>query len=471
MGVAKSERSASFSEHEGFYGSPLPHGRGRCAWPVYSFTQSHHPHPYPSPQGGGKNGAHLPVSLLSRYTVRMTDGLILHPDHKTRCWWPGTDPFYVAYHDTEWGVPEFDDRALFEKLILDGFQAGPVLDHHPAQARELPPGLRGLRSGGDRPLRPGAGRGADARHRHRAQPRQDRGDDCGRARLARHPGARRLLALPVGFRRRPAGPDQPRKPRGRADRKPRSRGRISKALKAEGFNFVGPTIVYAFMQAVGMVNDHLTGCFRHAECAALAEKPLMAKEPRVWQRMLSGRRLNLLDPSPLDVELDDIAHGLARVARWNGQTVGGHIFSVAQHSLLVEAIADHLDPEMSRELASRGAAARCARIRDRRHHLAVQGGDRRCLQGHRGGPARRHPPPFRPAGRSPPPRSSASSSRPTGRRPFSRRRISPASPARRRSSIFGRPEPLPRDGADSARALAGGRGGGALSPESHGGFG
>jgi len=74
----------------------------------------------------------------------------------------------------------------------------------------------------------------------------------------------------------------------------------------------------------------------------------MAKEPRVWQRMLSGRRLNLLDPSPLDVELDDIAHGLARVARWNGQTIGGHIFSVAQHSLLVEAIADHLNPEMPR---------------------------------------------------------------------------------------------------------------------------
>lgn len=74
----------------------------------------------------------------------------------------------------------------------------------------------------------------------------------------------------------------------------------------------------------------------------------MAKEPRVWQRMLSGRRLNLLDPSPLDVELDDIAHGLARVARWNGQTVGTHIFSVAQHSLLVEAIASHLNPDMPR---------------------------------------------------------------------------------------------------------------------------
>ena len=69
------------------------------------------------------------------------------------------------------------------------------------------------------------------------------------------------------------------------------------------------------------------------------------KELRAWQRMLSGRRLDLLDPSPLDVELDDIAHGLARVARWNGQTAGDHIFSVAQHCLLVEAIAAHLEPE------------------------------------------------------------------------------------------------------------------------------
>ena len=59
---------------------------------------------------------------------------------------------------------------------------------------------------------------------------------------------------------------------------------------------------------------------------------------RVWQRMLSGRRLNLIDPSPLDIEIADIAHGLARVARWNGQTKGAHIFSVAQHTLLVEAV-------------------------------------------------------------------------------------------------------------------------------------
>jgi 5'-nucleotidase len=68
-----------------------------------------------------------------------------------------------------------------------------------------------------------------------------------------------------------------------------------------------------------------------------ATKPSPA-QPRVWQRMLSGRRLDLLDPSPLDVEIADIAHGLARVARWNGQTSGAHIFSVAQHTLLVEAV-------------------------------------------------------------------------------------------------------------------------------------
>ncbi|MBV8323773.1 MAG: HD family hydrolase, partial [Hyphomicrobiales bacterium] len=68
--------------------------------------------------------------------------------------------------------------------------------------------------------------------------------------------------------------------------------------------------------------------------AALSCEPF-----RAWQRMLSGRRLDLLDPSPLDVEIADIAHGLARVARWNGQTEGAHIFSVAQHSLLVETIA------------------------------------------------------------------------------------------------------------------------------------
>src|SRR5256884_7542308 len=70
--------------------------------------------------------------------------------------------------------------------------------------------------------------------------------------------------------------------------------------------------------------------------------------PRAWQRMLSGRRLDLLNPSPLDIEIEDIAHGLARVARWNGQTKGAHAFSVAQHSLLVEQIASHFEPDLDR---------------------------------------------------------------------------------------------------------------------------
>jgi len=68
--------------------------------------------------------------------------------------------------------------------------------------------------------------------------------------------------------------------------------------------------------------------------------------PRAWQRMLSGRRLDLIDPSPLDIEIEDIAHGLARVARWNGQTTGRHAFSVAQHTLVVDAVVDRTAPEI-----------------------------------------------------------------------------------------------------------------------------
>ena len=74
-----------------------------------------------------------------------------------------------------------------------------------------------------------------------------------------------------------------------------------------------------------------------------------AEAPRAWQRMLSGRRLDLLDPSPLDVEIEDIAHGLARVARWNGQTTGEHAFSVAQHSLVVEDICRKLAPDWDKK--------------------------------------------------------------------------------------------------------------------------
>jgi 5'-deoxynucleotidase YfbR-like HD superfamily hydrolase len=94
---------------------------------------------------------------------------------------------------------------------------------------------------------------------------------------------------------------------------------------------------------------------KRSDVAAVADQAQRARsaarpssEPRAWQRMLSGRRLDLLDPSPLDVELEDIAHGLARVARWNGQTKGAHIFSVAQHCLLVEALARLRVPRLDR---------------------------------------------------------------------------------------------------------------------------
>ncbi len=83
-----------------------------------------------------------------------------------------------------------------------------------------------------------------------------------------------------------------------------------------------------------------------------------AKPARAWQRMLSGRRLDLLDPSPLDIEIEDIAHGLARVARWNGQTHGDNIFSVAQHSLLTEHLCRSENPGMDR------TALLCALLHD-----------------------------------------------------------------------------------------------------------
>src|SRR6187455_912141 len=91
---------------------------------------------------------------------------------------------------------------------------------------------------------------------------------------------------------------------------------------------------------------------RQADAQATSRNAMTARVPktatRAWQRMLSGRRLDLLDPSPLDIEIADIVHGLARVARWNGQTEGAHIFSVAQHALLVEALARAKVPRLDR---------------------------------------------------------------------------------------------------------------------------
>jgi DNA-3-methyladenine glycosylase I len=201
----------------------------------------------------------------------MTDGLILHSDHKTRCWWPGTDPLYVAYHDTEWGVPEYDDRALFEKLILDGFQAGlswiTIL-----RKRE---NFRRAFAGFDPAV---IARFDDAQIEALML---DAGIVRNRAKIVGTvASARSWLEIQEreGFStflwKHIDGRPVQNNLRSRQDIRPETdlSRKISKELRARGFNFVGPTIVYAFMQAVGMVNDHLTGCFRHAECAALAER-------------------------------------------------------------------------------------------------------------------------------------------------------------------------------------------------------
>ncbi|MCJ2011159.1 DNA-3-methyladenine glycosylase I [Methylobacterium sp. J-076] len=199
----------------------------------------------------------------------LPEGLILHPDGCPRCGWAGLDPLYVAYHDTEWGVPEHDGRALYEKLILDGFQAG--LSWITILRRR-----EGFRAAFD-----GFAPEVIARYTEADVARL-----MGDTRIIRNrakilgtiAGAKAWLRIEEsgpGFSRflwdvcdgRPIQAD----PRSRADIATETEvsRRIAKALKAEGFSFCGPVIVYAFMQAVGMVNDHLTGCHRHAACAAL----------------------------------------------------------------------------------------------------------------------------------------------------------------------------------------------------------
>ena len=187
-----------------------------------------------------------------------------------RCGWCGTDPLYVAYHDQEWGVPERDPRALWEKLVLDGFQAGlawiTIL-----RKRE---GMRDAFDGFDPEVV--ARYGEDDIQRLLGDARIIRS----RAKInAAINGARIWLQMRddgedfsewlwsfVGGQPIPtAWTDYRQAPTQTAESVA-----MAKALKARGFNFCGPVIVYAFMQAVGMVNDHLVTCYRHEECRRLS---------------------------------------------------------------------------------------------------------------------------------------------------------------------------------------------------------
>ena len=184
---------------------------------------------------------------------------------KQRCKWPGEDPFYVAYHDEEWGVPVWDDQALFEKLILDGFQAG----------------LSWITILRKRENFLKAFDGFDPEKIARYTPKkverlmQDTGIVRNRSKITSTVSSAQVFLdmkekgqafdtflwdFVGGEQIVNNWKDESEVPVETAESKA-----MSKALKAAGFKYCGPTICYAFMQAVGMINDHPTTCFRHKE--------------------------------------------------------------------------------------------------------------------------------------------------------------------------------------------------------------
>ena len=183
-----------------------------------------------------------------------------------RCGWAGSDPLYCAYHDTEWGVPEYDSRALWEKLVLDGFQAGLAWITILRKRDALPERIRGVRPGADRPVRRGGCRAADAGCRDRPFTRQDRGRDRQCARLSGDARCRRgFRQFRLGAARAVCRSRTPGRSRADVPTDTALSRTLSTALRARGFKFVGPVIVYAWMQATGMVNDHVVDCFRYKE--------------------------------------------------------------------------------------------------------------------------------------------------------------------------------------------------------------
>lgn len=187
------------------------------------------------------------------------------------CPWPGDDPLYRTYHDEEWGVPEFDDRALFEKLVLDGFQAGLswiTILRKRENFREAFDGFEPARIVRYTPAKVEKLLRNEGIIRHRGKIEAT----IGNARawldiMDRDGGFSGFIwdfvgGVPVQnawpkMNAVPAETDMSRK--------------LSKALKSAGFRFCGPTIVYAFAQAVGMVNDHIVTCPRHKDCAHIAQ--------------------------------------------------------------------------------------------------------------------------------------------------------------------------------------------------------
>jgi DNA-3-methyladenine glycosylase I len=190
-------------------------------------------------------------------------------DRLPRCPWPKGDPIYVAYHDEEWGVPEFDDQALYEKLILDGFQAGLSWITILRKRENFRRAFDGFQP--ELIARYGS--------KEVAALMADAGIVRNRAKIE---GA--ILSARAYLDVMERGPGFSARLWDFLDGRPKTNRfrsvsqipaqtelsqQISKELTRLGFKFVGPTIVYAFMQAVGMVNDHLVKCYRHAACREL----------------------------------------------------------------------------------------------------------------------------------------------------------------------------------------------------------
>ena len=184
-------------------------------------------------------------------------------DSLHRCAWCGTDPLYVAYHDGEWGVPEFDARALWEKLVLDGFQAGlawiTILKKReafraafdgfdPERVARYGQAERARLMADAGIVRSGAKIDAAIRGARVWLDMRERGEDFS-GWLWGYVDGRPIQNTPATMAEVPA--------------QTAVSVEMARALKARGFNFCGPVITYAFMQATGMVNDHLTTCFRH----------------------------------------------------------------------------------------------------------------------------------------------------------------------------------------------------------------
>ena len=192
-------------------------------------------------------------------------------DTPTRCPWCGDDPLYVAYHDTEWGRPETDPRALWEKLVLDGFQAGLAW----ITILRKRAGFRAAFAGFEPERIAGWGEAEVTRLladpgivRHRGKIEATIGNAQAFLRIEAREGFAPFLWRFVDGR-----PVQNRfRAMAEVPAADAAAAAMSKALKAEGFRFCGPTIVYAFMQATGMVNDHLEGCPARGACAAEAAR-------------------------------------------------------------------------------------------------------------------------------------------------------------------------------------------------------